>query len=157
MVSISNINGDIVTERVNTPGVMTPILEIQPRDGTGIVVRNHVERGEQTAGFPIFGKFLDSNGDPLPLDTKMAVQFEGPNADNPETVTVPFDNIRAYRTLSIQDQQNEEYIDRVKHKLKGEALVLDDVDRAYLSIESSAEIDWANSRAQVAKSATTEV
>ena len=158
MTSISNINSDIVTEMQNTPGVMTPILEISPEDGTTLVIENFVQRGDQTRGVPVFAEFFDSNGDPLPKGTEVKITFEGPADDDRQTVSVPRKNIRPYNGLSIQDQQNEEYIDRVKHVLKGKALVIEDVDTAYVEIESSAQVDWSQgSRLQFAEAATREV
>lgn len=156
MASISNIS-DVTTERTNTVGVLTPILEIDPEDGTSIVLINAVERGQQSAGIPIIADLRDGANDPLPEDTRVAVEFERPNDDNPTVVSIPFEDIRPYNTLSISDQQNEEYIDRIKHRLKGSALEIEDVDSAYISIESSAQIDWANSQLQVVPEAVEEV
>jgi len=56
----------------------------------------------------------------------------------------------------VKEQQNEEFIDRVKNVLKGNALVVDDVDRMYVALESSAQIDWSNSRLQFDESAVFE-
>jgi len=153
---LSNIANE-ATERTNTTGVMTPILEFQPDDGLMWVIKNAVERGQQARGFPIFAKLQDSSGNDLPADTKMAVQFETPNDDNPQTVSEPKTNIRPYQSLSIQDQQNEEYIDRLKHVLKGSQLRVDDVDKMYISIECSTEIDWTNSRLTIDETAVKEV
>lgn len=156
MASVSNIS-DVTETLVNTVGVLTPILEIVPEDGTSIVLINAVERGEQSAGIPIIADLRDSNDDPLPEDTRVAVEFERPNDDDTTVVSIPFEDIRPYNTLSIQDQQNEEYIDRIKHRLKGPALEIEDVDSAYISIESSEQIDWSNSQLQVAPEAVEEV
>jgi len=156
MASISNIS-DVTTERTNTVGVLTPILEIDPEDGTSIVLINAVERGQQSAGIPIIADLRDGNDDPLPEDTQMAVEFERPNDDDATVVSIPFEDIRPYNTLSISDQQNEEYIDRVKHRLKAPGLEIEDVDSAYISIKSSAQIDWANSQLQVVPEAVEEV
>ncbi|WP_336001449.1 hypothetical protein [Halorientalis halophila] len=154
---LSNIS-DEATERTNTPGEMTPILELQPEDGLAWIIEAMVARGSQ-AGIPIFGGFYDSNGDPLPQDTRFAVQFETPNDDDRQTVTEVYEHIRDYLTLDLKDQQNEEYIDSVKHVLKGSRLVVEDVDTLYLSIESSAEIDWSQSgsRVSISEDAVTEV
>ena len=157
MTNISNANSDVATEKTNVTGVLTPILEIDPEDGTTLVVKNGVERGQQSRGVPIYAILEDSNGDPLPRDTEVAIEFQGPTDDKPSVVSVPRQNIRPYNSLTIQEQQNTEYVDRVKHVLNGEALVIEDVETAYVSIESSEQIDWSNSRLQFDESAVVEV
>jgi len=153
--SISNISS-LATELTNTTGVLSNILEVQPEDGTQLIFRNHVERGQQSLGIPIFAELQESAGDDLPLDTRLALQFERPADDNPTVVSEPLDNIRPYRALSVKEQQNEEFVDRVKNVLKGNALVVDDVDKMYVALESSAQIDWSNSRLQFDESAVCE-
>lgn len=154
---LSNIS-DEATEMTNTVGEMTPILELQPEDGLAWIIDANVSRGSQR-GIPIFGGFYDSSGDPLPQDTRLALQFESPNHDTRQTVTQPYEHIRDYLTLALKDQQNEEYIDSIKHVLKGKQLVVEDVDRLYISIESSAQIDWSQSgsRVTITEDAVTEV
>ena len=154
MVSISNIS-EVATEQNNTTGVMTPILEVSPRDGTQLIIQSFVNRGEE-AGVPIYADLEDGAGDDLPTNTEMAIQFERPADENPQTVSVSKDNIRPYNALSISEQQNTDFVDRVKHELRGAALVLDDVDTMYVVIDSSAQIDWSNSRLQFDESAVEE-
>ena len=153
--SISNIS-TVATERTNITGTLDPILEVQPKDGTELVIRNGVERGEQARGIPVYADLQDSNGDPLPLDTKVAIEFERPADDSPTVISEPLENIRSYRSLDIKDQQDADYVDRVKHILKGRGVLVEDTDRLYISVESSVEIDWANSRLQFDENAVTE-
>lgn len=154
---LSNIS-DEATQLTNQTNRMDPILEWQPDDGLTWEITGNVARGSEP-GIPIFGGFYDSNGDPLPQDTKVALQFEAPNDDDRVTVTEKFETIRDYLTLAIKDQQNEEYIDAIKHILKGRALVVEDVDKLYLSINSSAQIDWSQSgsRATISENVVREV
>jgi len=84
--SISNISS-LATELTNTTGVLSNILEVQPEDGTQLIFRNHVERGQQSLGIPIFAELQESAGDDLPLDTRLALQFERPADDNPSEGT----------------------------------------------------------------------
>lgn len=154
--NLSNIS-DIATERQNTTGVMSPILEVQPQDGVTLLIENTVERGQQSRGVPIYAELKDSADNNLPQDTRMAIQFEAPTDDGPKVVSEPLENIRVYRTLSILDQQNEEYIDAIKHVLKGSALQIDDVDTMYVAIKSDTQLDWANSRLEFESDAVTEV
>lgn len=152
---LSNIS-DEADERTNTPGVMTPIVEWQPEDGLAWVIENAVNRGTGM-GIPVFGEFRDSNDDPLPQDTDMVLQFESPTDDQPYAVSEEIDSLRSYQTLDIRDQQNEEYIDAIKHILKNNYLGVEDNDKLFLSIRSTAEIDWANSRVTIFEQAVEEV
>lgn len=153
--TLSNIS-TIATEETNTTGELTSILTVTPDDGTNLVLRGAVPRGDQV-GIPIFAKLKDSAGDDLPQDTTIALRYEDPLMDSPQVVSFPQDHIRPYNSLSIQDQQNEEFIDSVKHELKGQALVVDDVDVLEVAIESSEQIDWANSQLTFADNAVKEV
>lgn len=155
MTTLSNIS-DVATEETNTAGVRTPILVIEPEDGTSLFFRNSVPRGD-APGIPIYAKLRDSNGDPLPQDTNIVLTFQAPSMDDPISVSVPRKNIRPYRGLSIEQQQNEEYIDRIKHELKGPMLEVEDVEEIRVEILSSKQIDWANSRLQFAESGVKEV
>lgn len=152
---ISNISKE-ATEVTNTTGVMDPILEVEPTDGTAFVIDANVRRGSQ-AGIPIFADLRDSNDNQLPQDTEIVLQFQGPADADRTSVTEKKENIRAYNTLTIKNQQNEEYIDSVKHVLKGSGLVVEDVDTLYVSIKSSAQIDWSNSRLTISENAVMEV
>jgi len=155
MKQLSNISSE-ATEQTNTAGTRTPILEIQPDDGLTFLIDGQVARGNER-GIPIFAELKDSSGDDLPQDTEIALEFETPNDDQAYAVTEPKKNIRAYNTLSVKEQQNEEYIDAIKHTLKGGGLAVEDVDRLYVSIKSSAQIDWSNSRLTISENAVREV
>lgn len=144
--SLSNISSQ-ATERTNTTGEMTPILEINPDRGTVIALLNNaVERGEQATGVPVFADLKSGAATDLPADTRMQIEFEGPNDQTRRAVSEAKENIRAYRALTVTQQQNEEYIDRVKHVLKGEAVRVEDVDTLYVSVEASAQISWSDSQ-----------
>jgi len=153
--NLSNISS-IATEKTNKTGVLDPILEIQPDDGTKLIIENMVQRGDEM-GLPIFAKLRSGANTQLPQDTTIALQFERPTDDNASTVSEPEENIRTYRRLSIKEQQKEEYVDAVKHMLKAAALQVDDVDKLYVSINSSAQIDWNNSELNFDEKAVREV
>lgn len=154
--SLSNISS-IATEETNTTGVLDSVLAIQPDDGTSLIFQNGVERGDQIVGIPIFASLQDSGGSDLPQDTRVALEFERPTDDNPSVVSEPKENTRVYRSLSLKEQQNEEYIDRTKHVLKDKMLVVRDVDTLYVSVDSSAQIDWSNSQLTFDENAIREV
>lgn len=154
--NLSNIS-TIATEETNIPGVLDPILRIEPKDGTRLVFRPGVARGSES-GIPIYAELKDSNGDDLPQDTTIALRYKAPTDDDPQTVSEPKTNIRTYQTLDLKDQQNEEYIDGVKHELKGSPPhVVRDVDEFFVSINSSVEIDWSKSQINIEEKAVEEV
>jgi len=153
---LSNISSE-ATELTNVTDQLTPILEWVPDNGLAWVIENAVERGDQTLGIPIFAELRSGANTDLPQDTTIALGFEGPNDDQPRVVSQKKTNIRPYNSLAIKDQQNEEYIDRVKHVLKGNALVVEDVDSFYVLVDASAQISWSDSRLTIDENAVSEV
>jgi len=143
--SLSNISS-IATEVTNTTGVLSPILSIDPTDGTVLALLNQVARGDEE-GIPIYAKLRSGSSTQLPEDTRLALGFETPQMDNWEVVSEPMEHIRPYRSFSLSDQQNLDYVDRVKHNLKGgaNALIAEDVDMIYVLAEASAQISWPDS------------
>jgi len=141
------------TERQNQAGLMTPILELSPEEGLGLLIKGMVNSGEET-GLPIFGRFYNQNGNLMARQTSLALQFEAPGADDRDTISFPMSNIRAYRKLSINEQQHPDHIDRVKHVLKGTdaalaedntpAVRFDHTESVYLAAESPDVIDWSH-------------
>ncbi|TKX86207.1 hypothetical protein EXE43_09565 [Halorubrum sp. SS5] len=147
MQDLSNIS-ESATERTNTPGEVTPILEFSPGDGLYYEIMNRAARGS-APGIPIYAILRDSNNDPLPLDTTLRFQYEAPSDSQPSTVSEVRDNIQPFRNLSIQQQQDEEFVDAVKIELLGSVLRVRDIDSLYLSADSSEQIDWSNSQLYV--------
>lgn len=154
MQDLSNIHED-ATERTNITGVTSPILEITPGNGLYFEILNAAARGSEP-GVPIYAKLRDSNGDLLPLGTSLRFEFESPGDDERSKVSEVRDNLQPYNNLSITDQQDEEYIDAVKVPLLESALRVRDIDSLYVSVNSSAEIDWANSQLFIEGSAVNE-
>jgi len=127
-------------EQTNVTGQTTPILGFSPIDGMVLAISNM-----GGAGFPVQMKLRDSNGDPLPLDTEVYVRWDAPHLDQPQVVSYKLSNIGTFRRLSIKEQQNEEYRDRTRVELKGRRLVVEDIETAEIAINSSEQVDWANS------------
>jgi hypothetical protein len=148
--SLSNLGSPqyTATEATNVPGQMSPILTLEPDDGLMFVIRNVVNGME---GVPIYAILKDSNGDFLPLDTDMALRYESPQMDQPQVVSFKYQNIRPYRTLSLKDQQDAEYRDRIRHELKASRLQVRDIDDLEVALETGTEIDWSNSRVEVGR------
>lgn len=165
--NLSNTS-DIATERENIPGVKSPILTIQPEDGRAIVIDGMVANGEDK-GFPLFGTLMAQDGSEMPLDTLLAFQFESPGDDDPRTITHPYSNIRPYRTLDVDQQTSTEYVDAVKHVIKGTEQALAEgempqiavghLDHLHIVAESDKQVDWSHpdTRLYFDKSAVTEV
>jgi len=143
--SLSNISS-IATERTNTANELTPILEVNPDNGTTLALLMGVARGEGM-GIPIYAKLRSGANTQLPEDSRLALGFETPQDDQVRVVSEPLHHIRAYRALSLVEQQNTDFIGRVKHHLKSgsSALVAEDVDTVYVLVDSSAQISWSDS------------
>lgn len=141
--SLSHLS-DEVTKQTNVAGVTTPILGVQPEDGTMLRLLNGVSTGD-AAGLPVIQKLHDSNGNDLPTDTEYIFRVERPTDDEPISVSVKEDNIAAWNGLSTSEQRNEENIDAVKIELKGQTINVRDKDVLTVEINSSAQIDWSNS------------
>lgn len=139
-----NHNSEVVEQRTNTAGEMTPILVVDPENGTGIQFRNKVPQGS-AIGLPIYGDLRDSNGDPLPVDTSIVLTAKQPGDVKRSPVSNSEDNISAYNNNSISEQQDSQKVDAVKHELKGAAVNVRDVDEFAVEIETDTAIDWANS------------
>jgi hypothetical protein len=146
-----------VTTQQNTVDQLTPVLEIQPEDGVGLVFHNSVDVGQKVAGFPVYADFVDGSGDPLPLDTEVAIGYESPTDDSLSVVSIPVSNISTYRKKSIKEQQNRDNVDSVKHELKSSRLEVRDIDTAYLLLKSSEVIDHGASEVYIDSDAVDEV
>lgn len=153
--SISHLS-DVATQRTNTTGTTTPVLEVNPEDGTKLKLHNRISTGE-APGLAVIMKLQDSNGDDLPADTEVILQAERPTDDQPVAVSVKEDNIAAWNGLSTADQRNEENIDSVKIVLVGGAVNIRDKDVLYVSVNSSAQIDWSNSEFYIVREGVEEL
>lgn len=153
--TLSNVV-EIATEKVNTPGVMTPILSIQPEDGMLLEIYNAVPQGK-APGVPIYAELYDENGDPLPQDTEIVIEYEKPSMNKPVAVSTEKKDISTYRLHPVETQQSAEYVDSVKFELNGAALQVREIDHAHISIDASVEIDWSQSRLYVDEKAVNRV
>ena len=147
---------EYVTTEQNSPGRLTPALAISPESGVGLRITNRVEMGEKR-GIPIYMKLVDVDGNPMPIDTEVAVGYEAPTDSNVQVVSDKLDTIQTYRKKDIDQQQDSNNIDSVKHILNAKALDVRDVDNAYILIDSDVEIDHAASEIYIEQSAVSEV
>jgi len=149
-------SSEYVTTQTNTTGRLDPIMTISPENGVGLRILNAVQMGDKT-GLPIYAILKDANGNFLPIDTRVAIGYKRPTDDSFQVVSDPIDNISVYNKKSIQDQQNTDNIDSTKHSLRGRALEVRDIDDMYVLVESSAQVDHANTEVYVEQSAVDQV
>lgn len=152
--SLSNISEE-ATELKNTAGVLTPVLELSPDDGLLWEIMNSVPQGD-APGIPIYMKLKDSNGDPIPLQSVVALGFEAPTDDSFRVVSDKRDNVQAWNARSISEQQNEEYVDASKIELKGRMVRSRHIDSVYVLVESDSVVEWANSQLYIDEKAVRE-
>ena len=145
--ALSNIGTEKVdaTEKTNITGQMTEIVTWSPIDGIQLTLFN---RG---GGIPFQMDLRDSNDDPLPLDTELEITYDAPHLQRPQTVSETLGNIGTYNRLSIKEQQNEEYVEQTRIELNGVKLEIRSIDEVSVAVESSEQVDWANSRVFVDK------
>ncbi|DAC85270.1 hypothetical protein [Natrinema versiforme] len=145
-----------VTTETNVPDQLTPVLSINPKDGVGVLIRNMVEVGDK-AGLPIYGKFRDGDGNPLPANTRVAIGYQAPTDESIQVVSDPKATIASYIKNSVSDQQDDRRVDAVKHQLKGGGLEVRDIDEAFLLIDSTEQLDHSQSEIYLEESALAEV
>lgn len=139
-------NSDVASQKTNITGVMTPILEIDPTDGTMLTFLNRVDVGS-AEGIPVFMKlYSDSGGTTeLPNDTEVQLLAKRAEDDRYQAVSLLEDTLSAWRENSIADQRNSDNVDAAKIELKGEKVNVRDVDKFAVGVNASAQIDWTKS------------
>lgn len=80
---------DYLTTSTNTTGQFDPVVEIQPDDGVGLILKNHVDVGQKRQGFSICAALGDGGNSQFPLDTQVAIPYETPTDDNRSVVSTP--------------------------------------------------------------------
>ncbi|WP_459194714.1 hypothetical protein [Halosimplex sp. J119] len=140
--SLSHLS-DEVTQQNNAVGQLSPILTIEPENGTRLRFLDSVPTGE-ARGLPIIADLQATEG-PLPTDTELIFRVVRPTDDSPVAVSVKEDNIAAWNGLSTKEQRNEENIDAVKVRMNGNAVNVRDKDVLRAEVRSSKQIDWSNS------------
>ena len=153
--TISNVSTE-ATEELNVTGELTPILRVQPEDGLALIFKNSVNRGDE-AGIPLAANLEDSNGNDLPLDSDLALAYKQPGDTRETVVSETRDDIEPYRALSLAQQRKEDFIDATKIELNGARLVVRDIDELLVLLDSSAQIDYSNSRLSFNEKAVEEV
>jgi len=150
-------SADVVTVFQNSPASPrpTPILSVDPEQGTFLRFLNQVAKGSEE-GIPVYADLRDSNGDPLPLNTTLFIEIEPAGMETALKVSETLKTIQPYQTLSISDQRDEDNVDAVKITLEapetssetGAVPKIDvrDIDTLTVSIDSAAQIDWSQSQ-----------
>lgn len=153
--SVSHLS-DVATQQTNVTGQLTPILEIDPENGTLLRFLNKVSQGD-AVGIPIITDLRDANGNPLPTDTELLFRVDRPTDDDPRAVSVKEPNIASWNSLSTAEQRNEDNIDSTKVELKGAAVNIRDKDTLRIEVNSSAQIDWSQSELYFIREAVEEL
>jgi hypothetical protein len=147
---------DIVTQEQNRTGITSPILVVDPDDGTLIRLLNDHPTAD-SEGLPIFADFRDGGDNPLPTDTKLILRAVRPTDDEPTAVSVAETNIAPWNNLSVAEQRNEENIDAVTIELKGDRINIRDKDILRVELDSAAQVDWTNSQFYFARKSIREL
>jgi hypothetical protein len=155
-------SSEIVSTSQNATGTFTPILTVDPTDGTLIELMNRVSTGAKV-GIPFYARFKDGSDNFLPGDTSFRFVLELAGERQPLIVSEEISNIQPYNQLALTDQQNSENIDSVKVELEApgsdrnvQSVKVRDVDEFRVEVESSAQVDHSNSSFLVAKQAVSE-
>ncbi|GGL57923.1 hypothetical protein [Halocalculus aciditolerans] len=151
----NGVTSEFVETSQNAAGIKTPILTVSPDRSLWLRFLNHVAKGS-TVGLPCYFKLRDSNGDPLPPNTKVAFYVKLAGHSDAYKVSEKIKNISFWNQNDITTQQDVDNIDGSKIKLQhpemaeatGNADHVDirDVDDFLVEIESDAVIDWSQSR-----------
>lgn len=144
------------TQKTNSTGELSPILEFDPENGTVEQIKNNVEKGSEE-GVPVYMDLRDANNNPLPNDTEVLFRVDVPSKEQPIVVSERLENIAAWNSLSLTEQRNDENVDAVKLDLKGKVINVRHFDLLRVDIVASAQIDWANSEFYVDSKATRSV
>ena len=72
-----NHNSSIVELKENKADELTPIMMVNPENGTMIQLLNEVPQGA-AMGLPIYAELYDEDGDPLPTDTTLVLTAKQP-------------------------------------------------------------------------------
>lgn len=157
----SGAASDLVTKKTNVVDQMTPILQVSPDRGNAVRVLNMVARGQAT-GVPVYMKLKDSNGNDMPVDTALQWEFSPSNTDSRYKISRRLSNIAQYNNNTIAKQTDVDRIDTFKQVLtepefRGSSPVQhfqwSDIEDVFVSIKSSAQIDWSQSKFEVEPSA----
>lgn len=135
---------DIAEQRENVPGVTTPILSIDPDDGTLLKFHNEVESGDET-GLPVFFRLYNEDGEQLPTDTKFVLRAIRPGDDEPITVSIKESHIATWNQLTLPEQQETDNIDSTKIELEASRINIRDKDELRVEINSDEVVDWDES------------
>lgn len=147
----------------NVAGVETPVLRISPERGTFLRILNNVAAGS-AKGVPIYAEFNDSNGDPLPTNTRFWFALKMAGKDQPLQVSETIGNISEWNVLDLTEQRDSEKVDSVKVNLQTpetapnggqpmDSLDVRYIDEARVMMDSATAIDWSKSSFYVDKNA----
>ena len=142
-MDLSAIKGSTTEEvRVsqNVAGRLDPVLTVDPLEGRFVRINNGGGRGTGT-GLPIYADLVDTNGNQMPVGTRLALGYKSQTAENFEVVSEVHESIIPYREYSVPGQQDPDHVDQVKHDMDARYYEVPYVDEFYLLLESDQTLD----------------
>jgi hypothetical protein len=147
-------SSDVVEPLENVPGVFTPILEVNPEQGTFLRFLNSVPVGKNP-GMPLYMKLNQTGGAPLPTNTRARFEAQVAGMSSWLKVSAQLEQIAFWQQNSLTTQRDEDNVDSAKITLQHpetspksgmrEHVDIRDIDKLRLVIDSAAAIDWAES------------
>lgn len=158
-------SSDIVTTLTNTTGVMDPILEVDPDQGTLVRIANTpAEIGLGSAmGVPHYMKLRSGSSTDLPVSTELQWQIKLAGQDSYIQFSERRENIAIWNQADFTTQNSEDNVDSTKIVFTGDptdgngvptAVSVRDIDKLALAINSSAQISHSDSQIYVESKAT---
>lgn len=151
----AGVTADGVTTQANDTGHMTPILTLEPDQGTWIRILNSVSQGVK-AGLPLFLDLKDTNGDDLPSNTRLVFRVKRAGMTRAVEVSKELKSIAFWNMKDINTQQDKDQIDNTKLELaypeaSGQQnaarshVDVRDIDEFQVCIESTTQVDMSKS------------
>ena len=159
MVDLFAVEGNSADEVETYPNVPAApgadaVVKIKPERGLFIRIANAIAKASRM-GVPVYSKLRDTDGNHIPTNTSAYFALEVQGMEEPVKVSEKKGNLSFYATNDITTQRDTDNVDGALFELQepetqgGEpvsALRVRDIDRLYLSIESSEQIDWEQSQ-----------
>ena len=153
--------GEFVEALNNVPGApdATPIARVSPDRGLKVILENHVEKGEQSLGIPVFARLYDTNGNRISPGSSLYWRITIQGQREGTKMSREKGNISFYYSNDITTQRDEENVDGAKFVLTtpetmDEVKPVDqwevrDIDDLDLMLDAASTIDWERSELYV--------
>lgn len=167
MTDLNIVNGTATDELIthqNAPASAkpTPVVEVDPEQGTYLRLKNVPSPDGSVAGLPIYAKLRNSAGDHLPVTSSMYFEVIRAGEDDATKHSIKLESLEFYATNSINEQRDEDVARHAYLPLTAgdaangeqvQAINVRDVDTAYFVLDSPEQIDWSQSKWFIASEA----